>query len=107
MSSTTNQSVAAPPSPPSHPTRVLTFLFALTVLFFLIAGLAIVIGQAAALTAGDASAARDWASFLAPYAFGGAAVAGVLSFLLSYGAGGEHDAHIDDDSDAEVEDGRA
>jgi hypothetical protein len=106
MSSTTNQLLAAPPSP-SRPTRVLTFLFALTVLFFLIAGLAIVIGQAAALTAGDASAARDWASSLAPYAFGGAAVAGVLSFLLSYGAGGEHDAHIDDDSDAEVEDDRA
>jgi hypothetical protein len=105
MSSTTNESAAAPPTP-SRPTRALTNLFALTVLFFLIAGLVIVIGQAVALAAGDAAAARGWASTLAPYAFGGAAVAGVLAFLLSYGAGGEHDDHIDDDSDVEVEDGR-
>jgi len=101
MSSTTNAS-AAPPTP-SRTSRVLTNLFALTVLFFLLAGLVIVIGQAVMLAGGDATAARGWASTVAPYAFGGAGVAGVLSFLLSYGAAGEHDDHIDDDSDVEVE----
>jgi hypothetical protein len=101
MSSTTNESAA----PPSRTTRVLTNLFAASVLFFLLAGLAIVICQAVALASGDATAARGWASTLAPYAFGGASVAGVLAFLLSYGAAGEHDDHIDDDSDVEVEEG--
>lgn len=105
MSSTTNASAAAPT--PSRTARVTTNLFALSVLFFLLAGLVIVITQAVALAAGDATAARGWASTLAPYAFGGASVAGVLAFLLSYGATGEHDDHIDDDSDVEVEDGRA
>ncbi|MDT7580816.1 MAG: hypothetical protein QOK35_2080 [Pseudonocardiales bacterium] len=108
MSSTTNESAAAPPMP-SRTERVLTNLFAVTVLFFLLAGLVIVIGQAATLAGGDATAARGWASAVAPYAFGGAAVAGVLAFLLSYGATGKHDDHIDDDSDVdvEVEDSRA
>jgi hypothetical protein len=106
MSSTTNESAAAPPTP-SRTTRVLTNLFALTVLFFLLAGLVIVIGQAVMLAAGDATAARGWASAVAPYAFGGAAAAGVLAFLLSYATHGDHDAHIDDDSDVEVEDSRA
>jgi hypothetical protein len=105
MSSTKSASPAAVPTP-SRTERVLTNVFALTVLFFLIAGLVIVIGQAAALAAGHASAARQWASVVAPYAFGGAAVAGVLAFLLSYGAAGKHDDHIDDDSDVEVEDSR-
>ena len=105
MSSTKNESPAAVPTP-SRTERVVTHLFALTVLFFLLAGLVIVIGQAAALVAGDATAARGWASTLAPYAFGGASVAGVLAFLLSYGATGRHDDHIDDDSDVEVEDSR-
>ena len=105
MSSTKNASAAAVPTP-SRTERVVTNLFALTVLFFLLAGLVIVIGQAVALVAGDATAARGWSSAVAPYAFGGAAAAGVLAFLLSYGATGEHDDHIDDDSDVEVEDSR-
>ena len=105
MSSTKNESPAAVPTP-SRTERIVTHLFALTVLFFLLAGLVIVIGQAATLVAGDATAARGWASALAPYAFGGAAVSAVLAFLLSYGATGRHDDHIDDDSDVEVEDSR-
>ena len=106
MSSTKNESAAAVPTP-SRTERAVTTLFALTVLFFLLAGLVIVIGQAVMLAGGDATAARGWASTVAPYAFGGAGVAGVLSFLLSYGATGTHDDHIDDDSDVEIEDGRA
>jgi hypothetical protein len=104
MSSTKNESAAAVPTP-SRTTRVLTNLFAASVLFFLLAGLVIVITQAVALASGDATAARGWASTLAPYAFGGASVAGVLAFLLSYGPAGKHDDHIDDDSDVEVEEG--
>lgn len=103
MSSTKSESAAPTPS---RTERVLTNLFALTVLFFLLAGLVIVIGQAAALAGGHATAARQWASAIAPYAFGGAAVSGVLAFLLSYGAAGKHDDHIDDDTDVEVEDSR-
>jgi hypothetical protein len=105
MSSTTNESAAALPTP-SRLARVLTNLFALSVLLFLLAGLVIVIGQATMLAGGDATAARQWGAAVAPYAFGGASVAGVLAFLLSYGAAGRHDDHIDDDSDVEVEDGR-
>ena len=85
MSSTKSESAPAVPTP-SRTERVLTNLFALTVLFFLLAGLVIVIGQAVTLAAGDATDARGWASAVAPYAFGGAAAAGVLAFLLSYGA---------------------
>ncbi|SES29851.1 hypothetical protein [Lentzea albida] len=62
-----------------------TILFGVSVVFFLLAGLAIVLGQAATLVAGDATAARHWATALAPFAFGGASVAGLLSFALSYG----------------------
>ncbi|RSM78159.1 hypothetical protein DMH04_33910 [Kibdelosporangium aridum] len=85
MSSTTNQQTATP-------TRIATFLFALTVVFFLIAGMAIVVGQIVTLVGGDATAARQWASALGPYAFGGASVAGLLSFALSYRKQGtDHD----------------
>ncbi|KAA5835211.1 hypothetical protein ABT337_08160 [Saccharopolyspora hirsuta] len=84
MSSTTN--APAPPAP--RPTRIATALFVVSVLFFLLAGSAIVIGQIAILAAGDATAARHWADALGPYAFGGASVAGLLSFALSYRRGG-------------------
>ena len=80
MSAALNQTTA----PPATATRVATFLFAFSVVFFLLAGLAIVVGQIGALAAADATAARHWASALAPYAFGGASVAGLLSFALSY-----------------------
>ncbi|MFD9700107.1 hypothetical protein [Lentzea sp. NPDC059081] len=64
---------------------IVSVLFGLSVVFFLLAGLAVVVGQAATLIAGDATAARAWSTALAPYAFGGASVAGLLSFALSYG----------------------
>ncbi|HEX7301751.1 hypothetical protein [Lentzea sp.] len=66
-------------------TGVAAVLFGVSVVFFLLAGLAIVVGQAVALAAGDATAARHWAGAVAPFAFGGASVAGLLSFALSYG----------------------
>lgn len=85
MSSTTNTTA------PSAPSRPVTFCFAVSVVFFLLAGLAIVVGQTAALAGGDATAARDWAETLGPYAFGGASVAGLLSFALSYRDTGAED----------------
>ena len=64
--------------------RLALFLFKISLVFFLIAGLCIVVGQAGALIGGDATLARTIKTVLAPYAFGGASVAGILAYLLSY-----------------------
>ncbi len=64
--------------------RLALFLFKISLIFFLIAGLCIVVGQAGALIGGDATLARTIKTVLAPYAFGGASVAGILAYLLSY-----------------------
>lgn len=77
--------------------KVTTFLFALTVVFFLLAGLVTVVGQTALLGLGDATAARGWAEAMAPYAFGGASAAGLLSFVLSYWQGPGHGDDVADD----------
>ncbi len=85
---TTDNPVAPRTAAPTPSTtalhRVLTALFAVSVVFFLLAGLAIVLGQIVTLVQGDSVAARGWKADLAPWAFGGASVAGVLAFLLSY-----------------------
>jgi hypothetical protein len=73
---------------PTRAARIGTALFTTTVVFFLLAGLAIVVGQIVALAAGDATSARGWVSTIGPYAFGGASVAGLLSFALTYGKTG-------------------
>ena len=78
---------------PSGLRRATTTVFAVSVVFFMLDGAAIVITQAVALAPRDAAAARGWEELLAPYAFGGASAAGLLSFLLSYG---ERAAHEDD-----------
>ena len=64
--------------------RLALLLFKISLIFFLLAGLCIVVGQAAALIGGDATLARTIKTVLAPYAFGGASVAGILAYLLSY-----------------------
>ncbi|MFI6701561.1 hypothetical protein ACIBJC_21800 [Streptomyces sp. NPDC050509] len=97
MSSTMNSPAPAPA--PARTTHLTTFLFAVAVVFFLLAGAAIVLGQIVTLAAGDATAARSWATELAPYAFGGASVAGLLSFALSYRHRG--DGHGEPDGDGE------
>lgn len=86
---TTDNPVAAPapgitPAPATAAHRVLTALFTISVVFFLLAGLAIVLGQIVTLIQADSVAARGWKSDLAPWAFGGASVAGVVAFALSY-----------------------
>ncbi|MCE0765744.1 nuclear envelope integral membrane protein [Pseudonocardia kujensis] len=93
-------STMSPPAPaPAGATRITTFLFALSVVFFLLAGLAIVVGQVVTLAAGDATAARQWASAVAPYAFGGASVSGLLSFALSYRNGPDGHGEPEDAED--------
>lgn len=78
--------------------RLALVLFKISVIFFLLAGLAIVLGQAGALIGADATLARTVKTVLAPYAFGGASVAGILAYLLSYrkdidALGAEHHEH--------------
>ena len=78
--------------------RLALLLFKISLIFFLLAGLCIVLGQAGALIAADATLARTIKSVLAPYAFGGASVAGILAYLLSYrqdveALGAEHHEH--------------
>lgn len=82
--------------------RLALFLFKISLIFFLIAGLCIVLGQAGALIAADATLARTIKTVLAPYAFGGASVAGILAYLLSYrhdidALGAEHHDHHEHD----------
>ena len=86
MSSTTN-----PPTSHGRAHRAITFLFTLSVVVFLLAGLAIVVGQAVFLVGGDATGARAWQAALVPFAFGGASVAGLLAFALTYWHGEDED----------------
>jgi hypothetical protein len=99
MSSTTNRPATTPLVP-----RIITHLFTIAVIAFLLGGAAIVITQSIALAGGDATAARDWEETLTPLAFGGASVAGLLAFVLTYWHGENEDGHDDteeaDDSSA-------
>jgi hypothetical protein len=84
--------------------RLALFLFKISLIFFLIAGLCIVVGQAGALIGGDATLARTIKTVLAPYAFGGASVAGILAYLLSYrqdveALGAEHHHEVQHEHD--------
>ncbi|GAA3357449.1 hypothetical protein [Saccharopolyspora gregorii] len=88
MSSTTNPEALTG----SRLARIATACFAVAVVVFLLGGLAVVLGQSAVLAAGDATAARNWADALAPVSFGGASVAGLLSFALTYRRDGEDDS---------------
>ena len=93
MSSPTN-----PPTSHGRGHHAITFLFTLSVVVFLLAGLAIVIGQAVFLVGGDATGARAWQAALVPFAFGGASVAGLLAFALTYWHGEDEDG-LDQESE--------
>ena len=95
--------MSSPTNPPAHHGRghrAITFLFTLAVVVFLLAGLAIVIGQAAILAGGDATGARAWQATLVPFAFGGASVAGLLAFALTYWHGEDEDG-LDQETELE------
>ena len=96
MSSTTN-----PDQPRSALRTVVSALFTVSVVVFLLGGLAIVVGQAVQLALGSASGARAWEDHLALVAFGGASVAGLLAFLLTYGEKEHHDEGEVPDADEE------
>jgi len=84
MTKSIEQQLLSRRDPHGPASRVALFLFKISLIFFLIAGLCIVVGQAGALIGGDATLARTIKTVLAPYAFGGASVAGILAYLLSY-----------------------
>ncbi|AHK34226.1 hypothetical protein OPAG_01396 [Rhodococcus opacus PD630] len=76
-------------------------LFRISVVAFLLGGLAIVLGQTVGLILGDGVVVTHVEELLAPYAYGAAGIAGLLSFVLSYfHHGGEEDALGNEDSPA-------
>lgn len=73
----------------SHPAaspaaRVLSTLFAVATIVFVLLGAVIVVGQILTLAFGQGMAAFDLAETLGPYAFGASSVAGLLAFALMY-----------------------
>ena len=76
-------------------------LFRISVVAFLLGGLAIVLGQSVGLILGDGVVVTHVVELLAPYAYGAAGIAGLLAFVLSYfHHGGEEDALGNEDSPA-------
>ncbi|CAG7583391.1 hypothetical protein ACVH9Z_00665 [Rhodococcus opacus] len=76
-------------------------LFRISVVAFLLGGLAIVLGQSVGLILGDGVVVTHVEELLAPYAYGAAGIAGLLAFVLSYfHHGGEEDALGNEDSPA-------
>ena len=63
--------------------RLALLLFKISVIFFLLAGLAIVVGQTVALIGADATWARSIKSTLAPYAFDVSAPLGSFTLVVS------------------------
>ncbi|MGZ8178011.1 hypothetical protein ACXVUM_08755 [Williamsia sp. SKLECPSW1] len=64
--------------------NTLSTVFRVSVVVFLLGGLAIVTLQAGGLIAGSGSFVTGAEESLAPYAYGAAGVAGLLAFALSY-----------------------
>ena len=64
--------------------RTLSAVFRVSVVVFLLGGLAIVLLQIGGLIAGSGSFVTGSEEALAPYAYGAAGVAGLLAFALSY-----------------------
>ena len=64
--------------------RTLSAVFRVSVVVFLLGGLAIVLLQIGGLIAGSGSFVTGTEEVLAPYAYGAAGGAGLLAFALSY-----------------------
>jgi hypothetical protein len=71
-------------------------IFRVSVVAFLLGGLAIVVLQGGGLIAGDGEFVTHIEELLAPWAYGSAGVAGLLAFALSY-------FHRSDDESASTE----
>jgi len=64
--------------------RIVSHLFALSTVLFMVGGLVIVVGQLAMIIVGDGDRAQSIADSLGPYVFGISTVAGLFAFVLSY-----------------------
>lgn len=73
--------------------KIISAIFRISVVVFLLGGLVIVVLQAAGLVMGDGEFVTGSEEMLAPRAYGSAGVAGLLAFALSY-------FHKDDDTEA-------
>jgi hypothetical protein len=64
--------------------KITCILFRISTLVFLLGGLAIVLGQAGGLVAGNGEFVTGFEETLAPWAYGASGVAGLLAFVLMY-----------------------
>jgi len=66
------------------PVRLMKFLFRLSVIAFLVGGVAIVLGQTASIVLGDAAQVAAVEEHVSPAMCIAASISGLLAFLLSY-----------------------
>ena len=64
--------------------RIVSHLFALSTVLFMLGGLVIVVGQLIMVIAGNGDGTQSIADTLGPYVFGTSTVAGLFAFVLSY-----------------------
>jgi len=64
--------------------RLVSHLFALSTVLFMIGGLVIVVGQLVMIVVGNGEGTQGIADTLGPYVFGTSTVAGLFAFVLSY-----------------------
>jgi hypothetical protein len=80
----------------------LSVLFRISVLAFLLGGLAIVVLQIAGLAAGNGDFVESVNDSVGPWAYGASAVSGLLAFALSYFPQTRDDGMNDEQSAAHV-----
>lgn len=71
--------------------NIVSTLFRISVLGFLLGGLTVVVLQAAGLILGDGGFVTSVSDVIAPWAYGAAGVAGLLAFAMSYFPGDQAD----------------
>jgi hypothetical protein len=64
--------------------KIICTLFRISTLTFLLGGLTIVTGQAIGIIVGNGHFVTSFEEALAPWAYGAAGIAGLLSFVLMY-----------------------
>ncbi|OZC57102.1 hypothetical protein CH289_04210 [Rhodococcus sp. RS1C4] len=74
---------------------VVSTLFRLSTVVFLVGGLVIVLCQAAGLILGKGEFVTQTFALMSPYVFGSAGVAGLLAFVMSYLDDPEEDSTAD------------
>ena len=79
--------------------NVVSTLFRVCTVIFLLGGVAIVAGQSVGLVVGDGELVTSVADLLAPYVYGSAGIAGLAAFMMSYRRGEKERADDHHDSD--------